>query len=36
MYYLLNLIKFKNHWKMGKHTGKVGEFCQSGKVGAMY
>ena len=37
MYYLLNLnlIKFENHWKNGKNTGKVREFCQSGKVGTL-
>ena len=25
----------KNNGKMEKHSGKVGEFCQSGKVGTM-
>ena len=42
MYYLLKLMKLlvrkkqnhlKNTGKMGEKTGKVGEFCQSGKVG---
>ena len=42
MYYLVNLIKFKNHWKIlengkkyWKSQGKVREFCQSGKVGTL-
>ena len=26
---------FKKYWKMAKNTGKVGEFCQSGKVGTL-
>ena len=25
----------KKYWKNGKNTGKIGEFCQSGKVGTM-
>ena len=25
----------KKYWKMGKNTGKVGEFCQPGKVGTI-
>ena len=41
MYYLLKLISFsgkkhfKKYWKMETNTGKVGEFCQSGKVGTI-
>ena len=42
MYYLLKWIKFsvkkqniKNTGKMEKDTGKVREFCQSGKVETM-
>ena len=43
VYYLLKWIKFsvkkqhikKNTGKMGKNTGKVREFCQSGKVGTL-
>ena len=26
----------KKYWKMEKNTGKVREFCQSGKVGTMW
>ena len=26
----------KYYWKMEKNTGKVKEFCQSGKVGTLY
>ena len=26
----------KKYWKIGKNTGKVGEFCHSGKVGTLY
>ena len=26
---------FKKYWKMAKNTGKVREFCQSGKVGTL-
>ena len=26
---------FKKYWKMETNTGKVGEFCQSGKVGTI-
>ena len=25
----------KKYWKIGKNTGKVREFCQSGKVGTL-
>ena len=25
----------KKYWKFGKNTGKVREFCQSGKVGTL-
>ena len=43
MCYLLKWIKFsvkkikhqKNTGKMAKNTGKVREFCQSGKVGTL-
>ena len=42
--YLTKWIKFsvkktkhlKNTGKMAKNTGKVREFCQSGKVGTLY
>ena len=26
----------KKYWKIGKNTGKVREFCQSGKVGTLF
>ena len=39
MYYVLNLIKFSAQMNLCitvLDTGKVGDFCQSGKVGTMY
>ena len=26
----------KKYWKIGKKTGKVREFCQTGKVGTLF
>ena len=33
--YLSKNKTLKKYWKMGKNTGKVREFCQSGKVGTL-
>ena len=44
VHFLVKWIKFsvkknktlKKYWKMAKNTGKVREFCQSGKVGTLF